>query len=80
MNRSFSVARRDQSTLPVLRSSAITASVSGDSGGVTASPVPTYSAPRTVSIVGEFHTPPAAGPYSWTPFGFFFHGLASSTL
>ena len=41
MNRSFSVARRDQSTLPVFRSSAITASVSGDSGGVTASPVPT---------------------------------------
>ena len=49
-------------------------------GGPHASPVPTYNALRTVSMVGEFHMPPADGPYSWTPFGFFFHGFGSSTL
>ena len=80
MNISFSVARRDQTTLPVLRSSAITASDRRDSGGVTASPVPTYSTPRTGSIVGAFHTPPTAGPYNCTPFGFFFHGLGGSAV
>ena len=41
MNRSCCTARHDQSTLPVFRSIATIASVSGDSGGVTASPVPT---------------------------------------
>src|SRR5215471_15540621 len=61
MNTSFSVAWYDHKYSPVLIFTAMIPSVVLGAGAVVASPVPKYTAWRTGSIVGEFHTAPPAG-------------------
>ena len=61
MNTSPSVAWYDQSSFPVLMSTAMMPSVVTAGGAVVASPVPKYTALRTGSTVGEFQTAPPAG-------------------
>ncbi len=62
-NESFLCTWYDQSTFPVSMWTAITASEVSIAGCVVASPVPKYTAFRTGSTVGEFHTAPPAGPH-----------------
>src|SRR4051812_37949519 len=59
-------------------STAITASDVLIAGYVVASPVPKYTACRTGSTVGEFHTEPPAGPHCCTPCEFLWVGLGRS--
>jgi hypothetical protein len=49
-------------------------------GGVYASPVPTYNAPRFGSMVGEFHTPPPEGANCCVPLAFFVVALGASGM
>src|SRR5262245_6442361 len=78
MKTSFSVAWYDHRSFPVLMSTAMIASVVIAGGDVVASPVPKYTACRTGSIVGEFHTAPPAGLYKVTPLAMVLYGVGSS--
>src|SRR5215471_13105339 len=59
---------------------AMIASVVFGDGAVVASPVPKYTARLTGSIVGEFHTAPPAGAYSFTPFDIVLYTVGSSGI
>ena len=65
---------------PVSRSSATIASVIGATGSEYASPVATYSAFTTGSIVGADHTAAPDGPHNCVPLAFLARGVGASAI